>query len=194
MSPNCLHCALACVRRAKQRHQKRVPKKQIWVHLLPPTVACVPTHPERRVEGRRSNAFTSTFRSPLLFSSCPLPDAFSATSPVPAVHFPIRIPQKPRKPVAAAVLTLQNDFLCYPIITVGSHFPCRPKKWGKKKKKMHFTTEVPMGCWALALVGLNSSSWQPLADFADTGKHAGSNESGFSVRAMLPMCLGGICC
>lgn len=59
---------------------------------------------------------------------------------------------------------------------------------------MYFTTEVPMQYWALALVGLNSSSWQPLADFADTGKHASSNEPGFSVRAMLPMCLCGICC
>ena len=50
-----------------------------------------------------------------------------------------------------------------------------------------------MGYWALALVGLNVSSWQPLADFPDTGEHAGNNESGFSVSAMLPTCLGGIC-
>lgn len=60
------------------------------------------------------------------------------------------------------------------------------------KTTMHFPTEVPMGYWALALVGLNLSRWQPLADFGDTGEQAGSTESGFSVSAMLPMSFGAI--
>lgn len=47
---------------------------------------------------------------------------------------------------------------------------------------MCFPTDVPKGYWDLALVGLNLSSWQPLAHFADTGEHAGSTESGFSVK------------
>lgn len=95
---------------------------QMCVHLLPQTVACVHVHPKRWVEGGGTNAFTLTFQAFLLFSDCPLLDDFSATSPVPAVCSPVRIPKMPRKSVAAAVLTLLNDFLCHPIITVESDF------------------------------------------------------------------------
>lgn len=72
---------------------------------------------------------------------CPLPGPFSATSPVP----PIRIPKPLRKPVTAAVLTLQNDFFCHLIITVRSHFPSKPKKQGKKIVFPHRSSHGVLG-------------------------------------------------
>lgn len=108
------------------------------------------------------------------FRDCPLPGPFSATSPVPS----IRIPKPPRKPVTAAVLTLQNDFLCHPIITVRSHFPSKPKKQGKKNCISPQKFSRGVGKFP-ALVG---QSWQPQAGFADAGDYAGGCESEFSVK------------
>lgn len=68
-------------------------------------------------------------------------------------------PKTTQETVAAAVLTLQNDFSCHPIITVRSHFPSKPKKQGRK---MYFPTEVPMGCWEVPCFGraeLAASGW-----------------------------------
>lgn len=100
--------------------------------------------------------------------------SWTVLSLVPSLPHPqkhIRIPKTPRKPVPAAVLTLQNGFICLffflcvtPNITVRSHFPSKPNKQGGKK---YFPTKFSWGVGKFpALVG---QSWQPQAGFADAG-------------------------